>query len=257
MVDSSTKNSQSPSSEASVQNYFLLSEQSAFGAARFSRGSRPGLFSNCPLLSTPVVDKDVGADHNTKPSAQPVEKIHLDVAIRKETLHLIKVPDSKDTYLLDFVFDANADGTLSIFYLAEEISDASNKTLKFETSYPVVSSQLNRATPHPVKLTPSAPGAAQAAPLQKGPCATFPAACGRGLQPLPRAEPRGHAAPKGARAEPSAAPPPSTHTGPGLTRRPGPQGSPHFPLVIVLQTADESPARSVSTPPTPPPLSHH
>jgi hypothetical protein len=130
------KNLQSPSSEApAVQNYFLLSEQSAFGAARFSRGSRPGLFSNCPLLSTPLA---VGADQGTKHSAQPAEKIHLDVAIRKETLHLIKVPDSNDTYLLDFVFDANADGTLSIFYLAEEISDASNKTLKFETSYPVL-----------------------------------------------------------------------------------------------------------------------
>jgi hypothetical protein len=115
-----------------VTNYFLLSEQSAFGAARFSRGSRPGLFSNCPLLSTPSVGVD-----STKSSAQPVEKINLDVAIRKETIHLIKVEDSKDTYLLDFIFDANVDGTLSIFYLAEEISDASNKTLKFETSYPV------------------------------------------------------------------------------------------------------------------------
>jgi hypothetical protein len=128
------KNPQPSSSEVSaVQNYFLLSEQSAFGAARFSRGSRPGLFSNCPLLSTPV--------DSSKSSAQTVEKIHLDVAIRKETLRLIKVPDSKDTYLLDFFFDANVDGTLSIFYLAEEISDASNKTLKFETSYPVFPSQ--------------------------------------------------------------------------------------------------------------------
>ncbi len=45
--------------------------------------------------------------------------------------------------MLDFVYDANVDGTLSIFYLAEEISDASNKTLKFETSYPVLSSQLH------------------------------------------------------------------------------------------------------------------
>jgi hypothetical protein len=133
-----TINLQTPSSELpAVQNYFLLSEQSAFGAARFSRGSRPGLFSNCPLLSTP------SADQSTKNSAQPAEKIHLDVAIRKETLQLIKVADIKDTYLLDFVYDANVDGTLSIFYLAEEISDASNKTLKFETSYPVLSSQLH------------------------------------------------------------------------------------------------------------------
>ena len=112
------------------QNYFLLSEQSEFGRARFSRASdRPGLFSNCPFLCAP-------SNGDCKASSQSVDKINLEVSIRKETLNLIKVPESKDTYLLDFDFDANVDGTLSIFYLAEEISDASNKTLKFETSYP-------------------------------------------------------------------------------------------------------------------------
>ena len=112
------------------QNYFLLNQQSEFGKARFSRGSRPGLFSNCSFLSAPA--------DASKSSTQSIEKINLDISIRKETLHLIKNADSKDTYLIDFLFDANVDGILSIFYLAEEISDASNKTLKFETSYPVI-----------------------------------------------------------------------------------------------------------------------
>jgi hypothetical protein len=111
------------------QNYFLLNQQSEFGKARFSRGSRPGLFSNCSFLSSPA-----DASEN---SAKSLEKINLEISIRKETLRLIKNSDSKDTYLIEFDYDANVDGLLSIFYLAEEITDASNNTLKFETSYPV------------------------------------------------------------------------------------------------------------------------
>jgi hypothetical protein len=132
MADSSKPSSSNTGvSTTAAQNYFLLSEQPGFGAARFSRESRSGLFSNSPLLAT-----GSSSDKGSKPSLQPVESITLDIAIKKESIKFVKVADSSNTYLLEFDFDADVDGFISIFYIAEEISDTSNKTLKFETTYP-------------------------------------------------------------------------------------------------------------------------
>ena len=131
--DSETKDSSGGGANCTSDkhNFFLLSSQSGFGGARFARGDRLKSFSNSPFLQNDVPGPVLA------PASQSAERIDLDIGIRRETLKLIKVPDTRNTYVLDFEFDARVDCQVSIVFLAEEISDTSNKTLKFETSYPV------------------------------------------------------------------------------------------------------------------------
>lgn len=68
---------------------------------------------------------------------QLTETIRNDVNLKKQTLRLIKSPEEPSKYRLDFMFDAAAECTVSIWYLAEEKTDASNNTLAFETQYPI------------------------------------------------------------------------------------------------------------------------
>ena len=65
------------------------------------------------------------------------ETIRNDVNLKKQTLRLIKVPNEENKYCLDFIFDAAANCTVSIWYLAEEKTDTSNNTLAFEPNYPI------------------------------------------------------------------------------------------------------------------------
>lgn len=66
------------------------------------------------------------------PQLQLTETIRNDVNLKKQTLRLNKSTTHPHTYTLEFTFDAAADCTLSIWYLAEEKTDASNNTLRFE-----------------------------------------------------------------------------------------------------------------------------
>mmetsp|Transcript_10970 Transcript_10970/g.26391 ORF Transcript_10970/g.26391 Transcript_10970/m.26391 type:complete len:316 (+) Transcript_10970:129-1076(+) len=71
------------------------------------------------------------------PQLQLTETIRNDVNLKKQTLRLNKSTTHPHTYTLEFTFDAAADCTLSIWYLAEEKTDASNNTLRFEAQYQI------------------------------------------------------------------------------------------------------------------------
>ena len=71
------------------------------------------------------------------PQLQLTETIHNDVNLKKQTLRVIRSPEEPNKYRLDFIFDAATDCTVSIWYLADEITDNSNNTLSFESSYPI------------------------------------------------------------------------------------------------------------------------
>jgi len=47
------------------------------------------------------------------------------------------VPDNPNTYCLEFVFDAAADCSMSIWYLAEEAIDPATNTANFESTYQI------------------------------------------------------------------------------------------------------------------------
>jgi len=81
------------------------------------------LFLNGPRQTTPAT-----------PQLQLTETIRNDVNLKKQSLKLNRAANG-NVYNLEFDFDAAADCTLSIWYLAEEIVDAaSNNTIKFETT---------------------------------------------------------------------------------------------------------------------------
>lgn len=71
------------------------------------------------------------------PQLQLTETIRNDVNLKKQTLRVVKAPGEADKYMLDFIFDAATDCTVSIWYLAEEKTDNSNNTLSFESQYPI------------------------------------------------------------------------------------------------------------------------
>ena len=71
------------------------------------------------------------------PQLRLTETIRNDVNLKKQTLRVTKAPGDPNKYVLDFVFDANAECTVSIWYLAEENTDSSNNTLSFESKYPI------------------------------------------------------------------------------------------------------------------------
>lgn len=64
------------------------------------------------------------------------------IVIMSDHAFRTQVPESPHCYSLEFVFDAAADCTLSIWYLTEEITDQSNNTLRFETNYQVLFSKV-------------------------------------------------------------------------------------------------------------------
>jgi len=71
------------------------------------------------------------------PQLRLTETIRNDVNLKKQTLRVKKAAADSNKYVLDFVFDANAECTVSIWYLAEEFVDSSNNTLSFESKYPI------------------------------------------------------------------------------------------------------------------------
>ncbi|EKX32919.1 hypothetical protein GUITHDRAFT_98480 [Guillardia theta CCMP2712] len=108
--------------------------QMGYGGTRFAGGST-GLFAPRPdgSLFVPNSQRQVPP----APQLQLTETIRNDVNLKKQTLKLNKCANSPNTYCLEFLFDAAADCTVSIWFLAEEQVDSANNTIKFETSYEI------------------------------------------------------------------------------------------------------------------------
>lgn len=71
------------------------------------------------------------------PQLQLTETIRNDVNLKKQTLRVVKAAGEGEKYMLDFIFDARSDCTISIWYLADERTDSSNNTLSFDSQYPI------------------------------------------------------------------------------------------------------------------------
>ena len=115
--------------------YMLRGGQTAAPNQRFgAQNTGPGLFTNRPDQSMLFLNGPRQTTPAT-PQLQLTETIRNDVNLKKQTLKLNRIANGNN-YNLEFDFDAAADCTISIWYLAEEIVDsASNNTIKFETSY--------------------------------------------------------------------------------------------------------------------------
>ena len=118
--------------------YMLRGGQAGLPNQRFgAQSTGPGLFTNRPDQSMLFLNGPRQTTPAT-PQLQLTETVRNDVNLKKQTLKLNRVANGNQ-YTFEFDFDAAADCTLSIWYLAEEIVDAaSNNTIKFDTSYQVL-----------------------------------------------------------------------------------------------------------------------
>jgi hypothetical protein len=136
-ADGADGQSQSEGTQTS-QVYHMLRGQGGYGSQRFgAAGSGPGLFTNRPDQSMLFFHGPKQITSST-PQLQLTETIRNDVNLKKPSLKLNMVPDNPNTYCLEFIFDAAADCSMSIWYLAEESIDPATNTANFESTYQVI-----------------------------------------------------------------------------------------------------------------------